>query len=257
MRYTIHFSCESNVGKCRAINQDNFICNGKYMRQDESTVCYKLSGSFSNEEPGILGVFDGIGGEAHGEIASLIAAAAASQMTPGENPVQQVRDLCFIANDRICDFARENQTGSMGTTGAMLVFSQKEIALCNIGDSKIFRFDNNKLKQISVDHYGFAAYGRKAPLSQYLGIPATELIIEPYMARGIYSDGDIFLICSDGLTDMVSVPEIEEILSIMDIEEAREELVLTALENGGKDNITVILCKIEREKRSVLRKIFG
>lgn len=51
--------------------------------QDESTLCYILDGSFTNQQPTILGVFDGIGGEAHGEIASLIAAAAASEIIPG------------------------------------------------------------------------------------------------------------------------------------------------------------------------------
>ena len=135
----------------------------------------------------------------------------------------------------------------MGTTAAMLVFADKEIALCNIGDSKIFRLYDGSLEQISKDHVGVSAFGVKPPLSQNLGIPPSELVIAPYFARGAYNDGDVYLICSDGLTDMVSVEEITEVLVSKPIEEAITLLLDKALANGGKDNTTIILCKIERQ----------
>ena len=98
-----------------------------------------------------------------------------------------------------------------------------------------------------MDHVAVAAFGVKPPLSQTLGIPPNELVIDPYLARGPYNDGDIYMICSDGLTDMVSVDEITEVLISKPSEEAITLLLEKALANGGKDNITIILCKIERQ----------
>ena len=72
----------------------------------------------------------------------------------------------------------------MGTTAAILAFTGNGVTLCNIGDSKIFRFCDGELEQISKDHVTVAAYGVKPPLSQNLGISPTELIIDPYLAQG-------------------------------------------------------------------------
>lgn len=75
--------------------------------------------------------------------------------------------------------------------GEMLLFTENEIVMCNIGDSKVFRYDSRKLEQISEDDYAPAAFGRKPPLSQNLGIPADELMLEPHLARGYYKKGDV------------------------------------------------------------------
>ena len=88
------------------------------------------------------------------------------------------------------------------------------------------------------------------PLSQNLGIPPDLFVIEPHVARVKYNIGDIFLLCSDGLTDMVDLSSIKEILSRIPFEKATESLVDAALSNGGKDNITVILCRIESNKKT-------
>ena len=98
-----------------------------------------------------------------------------------------------------------------------------------------------------MDHVAVAAFGVKPPLSQNLGIPPNELVIDPYLARGSYNDGDTYLICSDGLTDMVSVEDITEVLNSNPIEDAISTLLDKALADGGKDNTTIILCKIERQ----------
>ena len=100
-----------------------------------------------------------------------------------------------------------------------------------------------------MDHVAVAAFGVKPPLSQNLGIPPSELVIDPYFARGSYYDGDVYLICSDGLTDMVSINEITEVLVSKPVKEAITQLLDKALANGGKDNTTIILCKIERQSR--------
>lgn len=256
MRHKIHYYCSSHVGKCRSTNQDNFICGGKYMGIDDDSFPFPLTGTLISDQPSIIGVFDGMGGEECGEIASFIAAKCAAETTIGEKSVDSLIEYCKNTNEKICDYAKENDILAMGTTAALLVFANSEIALCNIGDSKIFHFSDKKLEQISKDHYSVAAYGLKPPLSQNLGIPASEMIIEPYVARGQYNDGDLYLICSDGLTDMVTVEEITKILFEMEYGRCVNILQEIALEKGGKDNITIILCKVEREKRSLFSRLF-
>lgn len=256
MNYKIHYCCWSHVGKCRTMNQDNFICAGKFMDGNDESPTFPLTGYLTRGHPTLIGVFDGMGGEECGEVASLLAAQCASEVSIGEKPIEVLLKFCKDANERICEYASANEIVAMGTTAALLAFTNNEIALCNIGDSKIFRFADKKLKQISVDHYAVAVHGLKPPLSQNLGIPASEMIIDPYIARGQYNDGDVYLLCSDGLTDMVKSEDITQILVETEFDDAVNKLLDTALENGGKDNITIILCKVEREKRCLFSRIF-
>ncbi len=246
-RYKIHYGCISHIGHVRNINQDNFICDGQYMENDSAPMKFPLHGTKSPADMPVFGIFDGMGGEECGEIASYIAAKNASDIIIGKNATADLSQFCYKANGDICDYAAANDISSMGTTAAILAFTDKEIALCNVGDSKVFRLHNGLLEQISKDHIVFSAFGSKPPLSQNLGIPPNELLIEPYLAKGIYHDGDIYLICSDGLTDMVAVDGILEILTSKSIEEAIMLLLEKALKNGGKDNTTIILCKVEHQ----------
>lgn len=247
MDYKVLYSCVSHAGRCRRMNQDNFICDGRYM--DGVTADFPIDGCLENGRPAVLGVFDGMGGEERGEMAALLAAQEASGITWQNRPSEDLRMYCRKANARICRFADQNGIQAMGTTAALLAFSQKGITLCNIGDSRIFRFTDSGLEQLSVDHVAAAAYGCKPPLSQNLGIPPTEMLIDPYLADLPYEEGDVYLICSDGLTDMLSPDEITEILKNADFDEAAGRLLEGALENGGRDNITAILCKIVPDKR--------
>ena len=247
MRYKIHYSCLSHIGNVRSINQDNFICDGCYMDIDNELIEFPICGTKTFKDIAVFGVFDGMGGEECGEIASYIASKNASDIKISKNPTADLAQFCHKANNDICDYAELNEVSAMGTTAALLAFTNKEIFLCNIGDSKIFRLYDGSLEQISKDHVAVSAFGVKPPLSQNLGIPPNELVIDPYLARGTYNDGDVYLICSDGLTDMVSTEEIAQILISEPIEEAITLLLDKALANGGKDNITIILCKIERQ----------
>ena len=247
MRYKIHYSCLSHIGNIRSMNQDNFICDGQYMDMNGTSIDFPLCGTKSSDDMSIFGIFDGMGGEECGEIASYIASKNASDIKISKDPTADLTQFCHKANRNICDYAALNEVSAMGTTAAMLVFTEKEIALCNIGDSKIFRLCDGLLEQISKDHVAVSAFGVKPPLSQNLGIPPNELVIDPYLARGTYNDGDVYLICSDGLTDMVSTEEITQILISEPIEKATTLLLDKALANGGKDNTTIILCKIERQ----------
>ena len=271
MDYKIYYSCRSHVGKLRDTNQDNLFCDGKYIKDIEGQLSYSMNGFPEHDGPSVFAVFDGMGGEERGEMASLIAAGCAAGLKIGSEPIDDLQRYCAKANEEILKYAVDNNVGTMGTTAVLMVFGEKEIFLFNIGDSKAFRFDQEKLEQISVDDYAEISYRKKPPLSQNLGIPVSELMLEPHFAKGSYHDGDIFLLCSDGLTDMVSVEEIRKILTEetagkaaerdtgnaadRGIGNAADRLLHKALENGGSDNITIILCRVKK-MRGVLSRLF-
>ena len=116
-------------------------------------------------------------------------------------------------NQAICDYGRTNKINSMGTTAALLAFAEDAVYSCNLGDSRIYKSDREKFCQISQDHVlGRSLFG-KAPLTQYLGMEEENLQLEPSISRQEIKIGDRFLLCSDGITDMLSDGEIADILS--------------------------------------------
>lgn len=246
MQYDVSYWCSSNIGKIRSVNQDNFVCNRYLMAGGGYGLEKPMTGRKHIRETSLFGVFDGMGGEECGEVASYIAARDAAVWTSRKNALQDLAQLCQQINSDICAYTEANDIGSMGTTAAMLAFTKKNIALCNIGDSKIFRLHNGQMKQISTDHVSIAAFGMKPPLLQNLGIPPTELIIDPYLAQGPYCVGDVYLLCSDGLTDMVDNERIAGLLASLPLAQAGQTLLDAALSRGGKDNITILLCRVER-----------
>ncbi|MCR5107414.1 MAG: protein phosphatase 2C domain-containing protein [Lachnospiraceae bacterium] len=257
-QFEISYCLICDIGRRRQINQDNFIADGVYLKNHERSMEKPLKGVSTGDKGLLIGVFDGMGGEECGEMASFLASecAAGIEKRADEDPIDMLLTLCEKANEKIYRYARDNNIQSMGTTGAMLYFDNNGITLCNIGDSRIFRLVSGELKQISVDHVAPYKIGNKPPLSQNLGIPPEELQIEPYVATGELMDGDTYLICSDGLTDMVSEDEISRVISTNTIEDATITLLNTALENGGRDNITIILCRVKKKKTG-LSGLFG
>jgi len=251
MNYKISFHCTSHIGKIRKVNQDNFLCNGKFMQLGASDSGFLASGEVITSSPRFFGVFDGMGGEECGEVASFIAASEASQIAFTQDGANDLLEYCVRANTAICDYTVQNGIKSMGTTAAILLFANDKITLCNVGDSKVFRFSDKELTQISHDHVVILPYGKKPPLSQNLGIPPEEMLIEPYISQGVCKNNDKYLICSDGLTDMVSEEEIKKILKSQKCEKATETLLSKALENGGRDNVTFILLEIKQIKNKL------
>ena len=194
----------------------------------------------------MLGVFDGLGGEECGEIASMMAAEKAAGLSANRDIIKKISDYCEEVNSLICDHVTDNKLSSMGTTAALLIFGRKEIVLCNVGDSRIFRLSGKDMDQISYDHVMSTGQGHKPLLSQKLGMTIEESRIVPYISRGSYCKGDKYLLCSDGLTDAVSLDEIRSDLQQYDPKDAVEKLLEKALNNGGRDNITIIAAEIKR-----------
>lgn len=256
MSYEICYSCVSHIGKIRRQNQDNFVCLNEIQHYTAGGTDGVIRGKMNTAQGGSFAVFDGMGGEECGEMAAYIAAEALREASFGAGGMQTMADYCLTANRAICSYAETHEISSMGTTAAVLYCHGDQIWLCNIGDSKIFLLSGDRFKQISQDHVSVPICGRKPPLSQNLGIPESEFLIEPYLAAGACRDGDRYLICSDGLTDMVSTERIEAILRSETDDSAADSLLREALDNGGRDNTTLILLHIKKQKASFLRKIF-
>ena len=150
-------------------------------------------------------------------------------------------------NQAVCRYGTEHHIWSMGSTMAMLLFTPESMFACNLGDSRIYFMDGGKLQQISTDHvFGGTAVG-KAPLTQYLGLPEELQRLEPSVTEIEHKEGYRYLLCSDGVTDMLSDSEIEAILSQdMEIPEIVNDLLKNALQKGGRDNVTIVLCEVQK-----------
>jgi len=240
-------------GLVRKDNQDNFWCLGKFLRSENDGLAEPIAGKTESKNSPAFAVFDGIGGEAQGEVAAFLAANcfdAAYSESPKDNIKQFLLHTCTNMNKAICTHTKEQHLRSSGTTAAILMFGKKYIYVCNIGDSRVYQFSENELTQISYDHSETCTSWRKPPLTQHLGIPETEFVIEPYISKGKYENGDKYLICSDGLSDMVSDDVISEILSEdTSVLDCAQVLMEKAIKSGGNDNITIIVCEIHKQRR--------
>ncbi len=207
-------------------------------------------------------VADGIGGTAVGDVASQMFAQTARDMFSSVSDTeaekyQLVQHTFLTANDEILNYARQNpECEGMGCTAELLALTSDKFILGHIGDSRTYRLRNNELKQLTTDHTLVQEqldqklitqeeanhHSLKNVILRAVGIkknPSLDVL------RGRILPGDRFLMCSDGLTDMVDDTTIKYILSSdSDIEDVSEQLVQKANANGGKDNISVVLIEI-------------
>lgn len=247
----IEFVCLCNKGCLRKTNQDNFLVDSHFLVSDNDGLKEELKGSLKIKDNPLFAVFDGMGGACCGEIAAYISAETLYKLD-AENKVSSANQLdeAFLTmNDNVCRYMLKNRVSAMGSTCSLILFCDNKFSAHNLGDSPIFKYSNGRLTKISVDHVGSeCSSGQKPGLTQYLGVPIEEFVIEPYSKTDTFNIGDRFLICSDGLTDMVSNFEISNILSSNEIKTSAQKLMETALENGGKDNITIVLCEVREEE---------
>lgn len=252
MGFTLDAACGSNIGKRRYNNEDNFFFDGMCMEEQNDGTHNPLYMEQPLKQAVCLAVFDGMGGENYGETASFTAACAMKEYVrePKDFYIPERKYLLKMAsklNSAVVDKAHELLTSRMGTTLAVLYFTSRYVYCCNVGDSRVFRLRDNVFTQISEDHVSQRPMpaGRKAPLTQHLGMDPAEVLLVPYVAKGDIQKGDQYLICSDGLTDMVENVTIADILiNNSDAQDAVLALTSAAMQNGGKDNITVIVCHI-------------
>ncbi len=247
MAKTVSYACYCNTGRVRKINQDNFWVSGMFLNSKNNALRNVIIGEERIADRPAYAVFDGMGGEKHGEIAAYLAAANFNEIMKNsrENAAECLNKGCLTMNSAICRFMADNGVRSMGTTAAIIMFEPKKMTVCNLGDSGIFRLNGNSLTKLSTDHVDSgSAFSRKPMLTQFLGIPPEEYLIEPSIKELEYKKGDRFLICSDGLTDMLSAEEIAQVMQFRSIEFAVSTLVDRAILRGGVDNTTVIICEV-------------
>lgn len=260
MRFTVEAACGCHTGNLRKQNEDNFFFDGKCLEQEHSGLEEPAYVERATKSGMIVAVFDGMGGERFGAQASF---AAARQMQQTERMLSDffipersyLERLTEQMNQAVLCAQMEKCTQQMGTTMAGLYFSGRYVYVCNVGDSRAYRLRDGELLQLSVDHVAKrpGSAGQKAPLTRYLGIDPEEVQLEPYIAKDDLRNRDMYLLCSDGLTDMLTNMEIAGImLHSSDAESCVRRLQAAALEHGGQDNITMIVCKVKSERRVCL-----
>lgn len=252
----------SHRGNVRAHNEDNILVDGKFRQSlDEDKVFIR---SDRSEGPYTYGVFDGLGGEAYGEQASLIGALGLCEMDR-RDLVKDVEEYISAVNKSIINEAATKETRTIGTTAAVLHIENEKALIFNVGDSRVYLLRNGEIDILSKDHTvvqsmidcGFlkeedrTSNSHAGELTQYLGM-TTEDGIEPaaYIEEIDVLDGDIFLLCSDGLYGELSTDEIRDYLEKEKNSEVKEitlKLMNLALKKKALDNISVIICKAIEE----------
>lgn len=263
MAYQIEYAYVCHIGRIRNNNEDNFWCCGESLPAQNQGMDHIRSGSVSEKELPLLAVFDGMGGESCGEMASFLAADACGTFYEQEkrgisgDPETFMKDICTEMNRAVCDYSKENRIRSMGTTAAVLAFGQGSAYGCNLGDSRIYQAGAGQFRRVSKDHVlGGSLFG-KSPLVQYVGIPEESMALEPSLVKLPIEPGMRYLLCSDGLTDMLADGEIADILTReISVQETVEILLERSLKKGGRDNTTVILCEVREPEKNWLQKLF-
>jgi PPM family protein phosphatase len=204
-------------------------------------------------------VADGMGGAQAGEVASRLAVES---FEPGVQDAGQpelaLAALAQQANARIYELSHSNaEQAGMGTTLTAVYVGEREISIAHVGDSRAYRLRAGELLRLTEDHSlvdELLRQGRLTPeeaiehpqrsvITRALGPEGTvEVDTRSYTAR----DGDVYLLCSDGLTTMLAEHQLASILvAHTTLREAGEALIAAANEAGGRDNITVVLLRVE------------
>ena len=216
---------------------------------------------FAAADAGLFAVADGMGGARAGEV----AAKAAVEQLAGLKEKREVgeRELASVveeANRRIHELSRSDEAlAGMGTTMTAVSVGDGEVAIAHVGDSRAYRLRDDELERLTHDHSlvdEMVRAGRLTPeeaevhpqrsiITRALGPePQVEVERMTYPARS----GDVYLICSDGLTTMVPEDAVADILrGRSSLRQAAEDLVRVANEAGGKDNVTVVLFRLAEE----------
>jgi len=225
-----------------------------------------------DNETGLVVLADGMGGHNAGEVASKMAVddivrqmKQSMHLLTGETETL-MEDIVCACMESICDAnhkifeaaALTPQYAGMGTTLVMAMFHEDNVTIAHVGDSRMYRLRDGILVQLTVDHSLFqemvqggymsedeASHSlNKNMITRALGI---NLDVEIDVQQHALQVGDTFLLCSDGLSDLMSTDDIQLILqqSGTDTKNMPELLVLKANENGGHDNISVIIVSID------------
>ena len=239
---TITYHGATDVGNVRSNNEDVFYV---------SEACHFCL------------VADGMGGAAAGEVASRLFAETAKAVFAGhdgtseENTIARVQTTFKLANDKILKHVgRHPHDQGMGCTAELLAFSQGNFIIGHVGDSRTYRLKNNILKQLTKDHslvqeqldqglINQEEARRHAMRNVILRAVGVNDTVALDILKGKKKSGDLFLLCSDGLTDMVAEAMVKSALTAGGtLRERSDALIQLAKQAGGKDNVTVVLSAV-------------
>jgi len=250
----VRFAGDSNVGMKRAHNEDSF-----YLPESERLAI----------------VADGMGGHASGEVASRLAVETISGFFKATQEEQQLTwpfkmdkghrydinrmiTAIKLANLKIHEQAQKDpRCHGMGTTVVSALFLDDALVVGHVGDSRLYRRRDGVFEQITEDHSLLNDYIKMKHLSpdEIAAFPHKNVIVRALGMKDtvqvdVHVDaprlGDVYLICSDGLSGMIKDEEMAEIaMSDKDLDVVCERLISTANKNGGLDNITVVAVRLE------------
>lgn len=227
----------TDVGLVRSRNEDSFL---------------------AQPARGVWAVADGMGGHAFGDVASRMVVEAIATLAAPDNMAQFVsaaRAKIVSANQQLRDEAAARRVPVMGSTVVLLLACGHEAACLWAGDSRIYLYRNGRLQQLTRDHSQaeeFRARGAAPGLDVSPAIAnmitravgaAEELDVDALTLA--VRDGDMLLLCSDGLSNPVDEHGIAGALASGDCAQAAQSLVAQALANGGRDNITVVVVRAD------------
>ncbi len=228
----------SHTGRKRRHNEDAYVC-----------------------EPPLFAIADGMGGARAGEVASSLAAAAVQAGEANGDGKDRVAALIQAANRSVYERSSQDaEVAGMGTTMTVALVEDAGVTFGHVGDSRAYVLRDGSLEQLTDDHSLVAELVRGGKLSAeeaehhpQRSVITRALGTDPDVDVDTFTvdprEGDVFVLCSDGLTDMVGDDEIGEVLSAQRerLDEAAEELVRRANKAGGQDNITVIAFEMTDE----------
>lgn len=204
-------------------------------------------------------VADGMGGAQAGEVASRIAVESFQPGLPdASEPELALAELARAANTRIHELSHVNaEQAGMGTTLTAVYVGEQEVAIAHVGDSRAYCLRDGQLQRLTDDHSLVDELMRQGRLTPEEAIehPQRSVITRALGPEGIVEvdtrsfrarPGDVYLLCSDGLTTMISEEQIASILlAHAGLRDAGEALIAAANQAGGRDNITVVLLRLE------------
>src|SRR5215469_1781348 len=237
MTIALRYTVQSDVGLLRDGNEDSAYAG-----------------------PHLLAIADGMGGHAAGEVASAVAIATLAPLdadTTGVDMLQALADAIADANAELRQIAEADPaTEGMGTTLTALLWSDDQVALCHIGDSRGYLLREGEFHQITHDHTLVQSLVDEGRLTQEAAAshPQRSLVMralqssipaEPDLALMKANVGDRYLLCSDGLSDVVSDETVQKTLTdLTDLDDAVGQLIDLAIRSGGPDNITCVLADV-------------
>jgi protein phosphatase len=234
----------------RAVDWIPLTHTGLQRRENEDSV-------FAS--PPLFVVADGMGGAQAGEVASRIAVDAYAEGLPEDgSPEERLAAVALTANRRIYDLSQtESERAGMGTTLTAAYVGETDLAIAHVGDSRAYLFRDGELTRLTQDHSLMAELIRRGKLTEEEAAdhPQRSIITralgpEPDVTVDTWTypvrANDVILLCSDGLTSMVAEARVGEILNTTpELERAAQALIDEANGAGGRDNITVILFRLE------------